>query len=236
MRNYTAVVLILLCLAPKAAIGQDEYPMKFSDTVAMEMHPFSYTTRPDTIGGDTVFRLANPECIVLLQVHMEYISFIVLKKEKKRWKMFNPAPYPEFDGGSYSFDTIDFDGSGSPELLVRWENSIDESGGSGWSNEFTSGFYLWDIDNAKLIFQMRDHHTFSSHWNDRFIDPEGEISANEVVESYCRNYIVSMERGRISIKCDPDCAEADEETGMILPEYQRLYEYEPEHDFLILKK
>ena len=118
MRIFHFLVFLLFCTEPFDLFAQEEYPAFFPDTIPMEMHDFYYTTRPDTFTGDTVFHLSNPECYVLLKVHMEYISFLVFKKEKKRWKVFNPAPYPEMDGGSYTFDTIDFNGKGSPEVSI----------------------------------------------------------------------------------------------------------------------
>lgn len=236
MRVFHFIVFALFWYAPIEVFAQEEYPGIFPDTIPMEVHSFFYTTRPDTFTGDTVYRLAKPECYVLLQVHMEYISFLVFKKEKKHWKVFNPAPYPEMDGGSYSFDTINFDGKGSPELLVRWQELRNESGDLAMNDHITEGFYLWDMDHVKLIYHMRDRYTFEGRWNNRYIDSAGEVSANEIIVTICRSYIVKIEQGKITIQSDSDCAEVDEETGMILPEHERVYEYEAIDTLLILKR
>ena len=236
MRVFHYLIFVLFCSAPFEVFAQEEYPAVFPDTIPMEMHDFYYTTRPDTFTGDTVFHLSNPECYVLLKVHMEYISFLVFKKEKKRWKIFNPAPYPEMDGGSYTFDTIDFNGKGSPELLVRWEDFNPENGGLGWSTEQKSGFYLWDIDKVQLIYHMRDQYNYSSSWSDRYIDTTGEISASLVIEAYCRSYKVQFTLGKMQITADSNCAETDEESRKILPEYERVFQYEVKGNYLVLRK
>lgn len=233
MRTLLFLTFTVLFSAPQDALGQDT-PIDFGDTLTIEKFSFSYTTRPDTFIGDTLFILSKPQCIVVQQNRTHSVIITLLKKDKRKWKVLELCPHDQAE--SFTVDTINFDGKGSPELIVRWNSSFYANAMQGGWSETSSGFYLWDIDNARLIYTMQDQHSYTSLYNSHFIDSSGEPSAEVVDNSYCENYYVIIQPRKIEISYDPNCAEVDELSGMPLPQYSVEDVYELIGDYLILKK
>lgn len=234
MRTLLLSLLTVSCFAPKDVLGQDEYPMKFGDTIPVERHSYSFTTRPDTFKGDTLFALLEDNCYVVQLMRGDNLTMLLLKKYKRKWKVLDLCPNRQ--GGSFTVDTINFDGKGSPEMIVRWNSELYTNEMQGGWSETSSGFYLWDIDNAQLIFNIQDVDEYSSSWNSRFIDSTGEVSAEVIEEHYCHNYHVELARERITISCRIECAEVDENSGKPLREYLEVYIYEQVGDILVRMK
>jgi hypothetical protein len=230
---------ILVTYFASQLCGQTNYPMEFADTLKITPVSWSLTNRPDTFNGDTIFKLRQPQGFVLQQNSEQGTVVRVFLKSKKSYKVFEARNDPNFDSydhpESYECDTVEFNGNGGKELLIRWSNFANNSGSTGGWSEWTSGFDMWDLDKLNQIFSIQDQDNYNDYWNER-IPTENGLATDVVRSSYCQNYNVEITPEQISISYSRDCVETDEETGIVLPQYERTYVYEIQNSLLVLRK
>lgn len=206
----------------------------WGDTLTPHDVAFRKFVTLDSIRGDTVYSLTSPKGYVI-RSYVENTIYLALKT-KKGYKVFDACP--DVTADYYDFETIDFDGRGNKELLINWSNIFGRGGLHDGYTENTSGIFLWNLDDAQLIFSMQDGYDFDFWWYERPLDSLG----NEIdtiigggIQRSCENYRVDIQFRKIVIQGEPNCYLIDDESGEEIPIDTTTYFFEFEEGALIRK-
>jgi hypothetical protein len=121
-------------------------------------------------------------------------------------------------------EPVEFTGSGSPELVVRWMNY---RGHSGWENsihERERGIQIWDMDSLRCLFDFVYHSSYQRWWTVYEEDSTGmaPYPEREVVDSggerSCESYTVSVLERTILLQRTDDRPELGEDEAPAAPQ------------------
>jgi hypothetical protein len=186
-----SILTVLLLLTGFALSAQRSSPRTFPDTVPLNVSRFSFTMRPDTLRGDTLFSALKSGYYVLSLQNEDRTTITLVKKEGLSWKLLLLCSASR--GDTITIDTMDFNGEGTPELLVKHREYFFGQGAHGYTKEWSSRCLLWDIDRNTLIYSIDDHYRF-----EQFTSFEGGTY-------YCEIYDVVFSKGVIQLSCPPGC-------------------------------
>lgn len=140
----------------------------------------------------------------------------VAAKRVGGYAVFDPTDGSCDHPQSISFDTIDFNGIGSPELLVRW---FDYLGHSGWENsihERYGGAIIWDTDSLRILFRFQNFYSFQNWWTTYEADSTGELpfDQREIIDSggeyTCESYDMKFGKREVTIMQTNHCPDQNE--------------------------
>lgn len=217
MRHLTSTLLFLLtfCVSGNAQSTATEI---VPDTLRPETASAKFYPSLDSLRGDTLYVIEGQKGFVIRPYGSSVIKIAV--KAKRGFSVFDGDP--DGAGGAYTFSTIDFNGVGQEELIIRWTGQNGRSGYiDGWS-ESTGGFLLWDLDNFQLLFEMQDRYDYNYWYTGVEYDSLGEFlqdSLGNIIyndsfaggESSCENYDVDIAYRKITVAFSPDCVDTENE-------------------------
>lgn len=156
--------------------------------------------RLDRIGGVVTDSIENPKGYVIRTTYGE--ELIAIKKSGGGYRVFNLIP-GEIRPGISKIERRDINGSGSDELIVRWETKTERSG---WRDGFSvreSVVVVWDLDTFSCLLNFKDAHEYSFWW--REYSDSGDEVVNSGGESECGSYKVELGEKRLTIQKDRQC-------------------------------
>jgi len=208
------VLLISLCIFTGSGNAQTFLARIDHDTTTSKGVTIRFCISLDSFYGDTLLKLEAPGGYVIKSNGSSDRVLLALQT-KKGYAVIDACPGNEY-AWNYSFSRFDFNGEGHEELIISWSGGMGRSGFmDGW-NETTGGIYLWDIDNAELIFDIQDHYEYNYWWTGAEFDSTGHYmtdslgnvifnDSNAGGESSCENYDVEIACKIITVVPSADC-------------------------------
>lgn len=213
------------------------------DTILSVYAEFRFYTSLDSIQGDTVFQFDHPQGFIMKQYVNYDAKILVVLPAKGGFKVFDAAA--DVTASEFTFEQIDFDGKGYPELIIRWSYYWGHTGFSGGIHEEMSGIMIWRLEDACLLFSMQTRWVNETWWQDwSFMTKTDSITGEETTEivygdsdgeSFCDNWIVSISKKQVKITSDTECL-PPEDYQTHSPYDSNTYVYQLRPCGLVLKK
>ena len=189
--------------------------------------------------GDTLLVLDKPKGYVIETHDYSDSPIKVALQTKGGYNVFT-AMGEDYIHSSFSCERINFNNTGTEELLISWEYHMGRSGYiDGW-NEYYTGFCIVDLDEAALIFEMQDHYDHTYWWTGIIMDSTGQYMTDSLgefmysdsgsgSESECEIYSVDIQINKIVVKPSDECDDSTEISEDSAQATITTYVYVPEN-------
>lgn len=236
MRNILHPLIITLLLVLSHSMN-GQTTVTFPDSIKPEQVEHYFTTRADTFHGDTLYEMCSGIYVLKSEAGLWEQRIRVFVRTKKGYNVFNGCP--EELAADYSFDTLNFNGTGLPELVISWHYLWSQGGVFGGTTQEYEGLYIWDLTNLDLIYNLQNK-TFDIWSIAEFgRDSAGEFSDTIIRSSNgtdCNSWNLTLQKKKIILTWDTNCQPTDESEEVLPPPAQTVYVYELRPSGLVLKK
>jgi hypothetical protein len=150
-------------------------------------------------------------------------SYAVAVPTKRGYKMFDLLSGEKAD--SVTFASVDFNGHGNNELVVRWSNYAGHTGYENSIHEHERNIRIWDLDSLRCLMSFRDYYSYQNWWTVYAPDSSGTkpYEDREEIESggelRCETYDVTIKLKAVTIVQTNNCPDqgADNEPEVTDP-------------------
>lgn len=124
--------------------------------------------------------------------------------------------------GEVSVERINFNKTGSEELVLRWNQGTGISTWThGWA-EHNAGVQIWNLDQMQLLFSFENYTSSYSYWQLFADDTSGKLlfEEREIIDSgweaTCVNHKVTITPGEIKIVQNAECPDLEESVKYVI--------------------
>jgi len=184
----------------------------------------------DSLRGEIYDSISDPQAYFIGKTTWYLKEVQVAVKRNNEFLIF----YPPISASDLTIERVDFNGTGSEELVIRWTYYAGHTGWEHSIHEHSGGIQVWDLDSLRLLFNFENYYSMQAWWREFAEDTTGTIAYSDREEiggggeSECTSFLVEVSKQKVIIRQNNHCPDQDASTSFGVTDNEvHIYELKP---------